>query len=168
MRFIHPLSKYADFLTRLRPYLPRLSLGVVLSVLQAGILLTVPVLLRHAMEDGFATDGADIRVIVRSALLLIGVYVCYLATALWGRHTTLAAVKRGVAELRSGLLRSLLRSSRASLGRHDTSVLQAALVHDTERVDRLGNAVVSKLLPSLLAVVGGDGCSCLLESYSPS
>ncbi|MFP4485165.1 MAG: ABC transporter ATP-binding protein [Spirochaetaceae bacterium] len=151
-------------LARLRPYLPRLFLGVVLSVLQAGILLTVPLLLGHAMEDGFGSDGANIEVIVRSAVLLVGVYMCYLGTALWGRHVTLTSVKRGVAELRSALLRSLLRSSRASVGRHDTSVLQTVLVHDTERVDRLGNAVVSKLLPSLLAV---GGVTVVLAFLSP-
>jgi len=33
-------------------------------------------------------------------------------------------------------------------------VLQAVLVHDTERVDRLGNAAVSMLLPSSLIVAG--------------
>ena len=145
---------YRRLLAFLRPYLPRLALGVVLAVAQAVVLLAIPLLIQWVMDDGFAAGGADLGLILSAGALLVGVYLVYLGIALWGRHVTLGSVKRGVEEIRSRLLVEIVGSSRASVGRHDTSVLQAILVHDTERVDRLGNAVVSMLLPSSLVVVG--------------
>jgi ATP-binding cassette subfamily B protein len=77
--------------------------------------------------------------------------VIYTFFALWVRSVTLATTKIVVSNIRYDLISHLYTLSRSFYGDGDRGALHTTIVQDTERLDMMSNAIVTKMLPSLLA-----------------
>jgi ATP-binding cassette subfamily B protein len=73
---------------------------------------------------------------------------------------TLTTTKIVVANIRYDLLSHLYALSRSFYGDGDRGALHATIVQNTERLDMMSNAIVTKMLPSLLA--GGSLSAVLI------
>jgi len=92
----------------------------------------------------------------------ITIAVCqtlYTLFVLWVRSVTLRTTKVAVARIRFDLLSRLYVLSRTFYSDGDRGGLHTVIVQDTERVDVMSNAIVSRVLPSLLAAIA---LSCVL------
>ena len=69
------------------------------------------------------------------------------------RRTIVRIIKAAIADLRHDLVVAMYGVSRQFHGRADTSDLHTRIVQDSERLDNLGNAVFSAILPALLSAI---------------
>jgi ATP-binding cassette subfamily B protein len=77
----------------------------------------------------------------------------YTVFVLWVRRITLRTTKIAVGSIRYDLVSRLYAFSRSFYSGIERGGLHNTIVQDTERVDMMSNAIVSRLLPSLLAGV---------------
>ena len=126
-----------------------LVLTVLLSAVQFVFVLPTIYLVRHVFD--VVIPRGDLRGVFWDGAAIVAFQIVYTVFALWVRNITLRTTKIAVARIRYDLLSRLYRLSRSFYSDTDHGGLHNTIVQETERVDMMSNAIVSRLLPSLLA-----------------
>jgi len=126
-----------------------LVLTVLLSAVQFVFVLPTIYLVRHVFD--VVIPRGDLRGVFWDGAAIAAFQIVYTVFALWVRNITLRTTKIAVARIRYDLLSRLYRLSRSFYSDTDHGGLHNTIVQETERVDMMSNAIVSRLLPSLLA-----------------
>jgi ABC-type multidrug transport system fused ATPase/permease subunit len=122
--------------------------SVVITFVQALLLVAGGLLVRRAFDVLIADDRTDELVAVGAALF--GLAALSTALGLWTRHLVLAATKSAVRRLRVALAERVGSLPAAWFDRHETAQVHSTIVQDTERVDVMSNALAGQLVPAAL------------------
>lgn len=140
------------YIARYRPYRKRLVAGMALSILQALVLVPLPLLVAFAIDDAIPQDRLGllgVLVGIMAALAALGVVVEVGAQAV-----TLGVTKRVIKKLRGDLMGRMFSYPKRTHDKLQVTNLHDKIVNDTERVDFMASAVLSDMLPSAILVVG--------------
>lgn len=126
-----------------------LVITVLLCAIQFVFVLPTIYLVRHVFD--VVIPRGDLRGVLWDGLAIIVCQTLYTAFALWVRSITLRTTKIAVGSIRYDLISRLYALSRTFYSDTDRGGLHTVIVQDTERVDMMSNAIVSRMLPSMLA-----------------
>ncbi len=127
-----------------------LLLGAVAAA-QSLLLLPVVLLIRHAVD--VAMPAGNIGLLVGIGAAIFGIRFLNGGISLWLRVAHVRVIKAAILRLREDLLARLYRLSRAAYGRLDWNTTHARIVVDTDRLDNMSHAMVSRMLPALFSAV---------------
>ena len=130
----------------------KLLVSVVGTIAQSLLMLPVLWLVRRAFD--VVIPAGDLRTL---ALTGAGIFMIRLAGSLLSlalRRQMLLIVKGAVAALRVDLITALLHLSREQADRLSIPQAHTRVVQETERIDRVATAILSGLVPSLVAALG--------------
>ncbi len=118
------------------------------AVSSAQSLIIVPTLLlvRYAFDEAIPQKNIHLLVLIG-----IGIFIFRLtnsAISLWIRSINIEIIQTAIYKLREDLLNTVYLYSRSVYTSLDLKTTQARMVQDTARLNRMSNALVSKLLPS--------------------
>ncbi|MCC7391496.1 ABC transporter ATP-binding protein [Candidatus Sumerlaeota bacterium] len=132
----------------------RIASGVLISLVQAIIVIPIPLILRHVIDVSIpARDTADLaKCIVLAAIL----YAANAGMSYSAMSLTLRATKRVTEKLRARLCMQLQQISLRFYDKEKASELHSSVVLDTERIDIMGNAIISHLMTSLVMFLLGS------------
>ncbi len=122
--------------------------SVILSVIQAALLIPIALTVQTLFDR--VLPEQDVRGLVFGAILIPALFAANGAVALLTRHMNLRAVKTAVGNLRTDLLKKAICRTRERYSQLDAAATHDHIVQDTERVDRLANAVLSQFLPAVI------------------
>jgi ABC-type multidrug transport system fused ATPase/permease subunit len=123
----------------------RVLASIVLAAGQALLVLPLALLVRLAFDT--LIPARDFGMLFAAGAGILIVSLANNSLTLWTRHMTLDVTKRAIAALRMELLDRCYALSRHFHTHADRGRLQSLLMHDTERVDVMSNAVVTAFLP---------------------
>jgi ATP-binding cassette subfamily B protein len=114
-------------------------------------LLALPVLWLIKYAFDVVIPAGQVYPLLLIGLGVIGIRFVTSALTLMLRSHVLRTTKEAVTELRSDLLASMYRRSRAFLGESDPALVQTRIVQDSERVDLFSNTLIYGMLPAAFA-----------------
>ncbi len=126
-----------------------LVLTILLCAVQSVFVLPTIYLVRHVFD--VVIPGGDLRGVFWDGVAIVVCQTVYTFFVLWVRRITLRTTKIAVGGIRYDLVSRLYALSRSFFSDVDRGGLHNTIVQDTERVDMMSNAIVSRMLPSLLA-----------------
>jgi len=126
-----------------------LVVTVLLCSVQSLFALPTIFLVRHVFD--VVIPKGDLRGVFWDGVAIAVFQTIYTLFALWVRKLILETTKIAVANLRYDLISRLYSFSRSFYSDTDRGGLHNTIVQDTERVDVMSNAIVSRIVPSLLA-----------------
>jgi ATP-binding cassette subfamily B protein len=135
-------------------YRPHWRSALIYGVVSSGqslIFLPTLWLVRTAFDVAIPRGDARLLLIIGAGLL--GLRVANGAIGLAMRAIAVRIVKDATFRMRSNLMTSLYGLSRLYFVQADADRLQTRIVQDTERADTMANAVLSAVLPAVLAGV---------------
>jgi ABC-type multidrug transport system fused ATPase/permease subunit len=132
-----------------------LFVTVLLCAMQFVFVLPTIYLVRHVFD--VVIPRGDLRGVFWDGITIAVCQTLYTLFVLWVCSVTLRTTKVAVARIRLDLLSRLYVLSRTFYSDGDRGGLHTVIVQDTERVDVMSNAIVSRVLPSLLAAIALSG-----------
>ena len=142
-------------LAYVRPYASSLVLGMLTTLLSAGLSLVFPKLFGNLIDASFLKSGADTGPLDRIVLLLLGVFtVVALFTALQTFLIGRVGV-RVVADLRRAVFSHLLGLSPRFFAERRTGELTSRLTSDVSTVQAVVSNVLAQLLSQIVTLIGG-------------
>jgi ATP-binding cassette subfamily B protein len=126
-----------------------LVLTILLCAVQFVFVLPTIYLVRHVFD--VVIPNGDLRGVFWDGVAIVVCQTIYTFFVLWVRRITLRTTKIAVGGIRYDLVSRLYALSRTFFSDVDRGGLHNTIVQDTERVDMMSNAIVSRMLPSLLA-----------------
>jgi ATP-binding cassette, subfamily B, bacterial len=123
-----------------------LAVGIAASALQSLALLPVAWLVRQLSDH--ILPARDTRGLLLAALALCACIAFEFGLKLLGSFVNLRMTKRVISRMRCEILARLSQFPRAFHDQSDIARLHDLVVHDTERLDVLVNALLSQLLPA--------------------
>lgn len=138
------MNVYKRLLVFVRPYFPRLFLGVICMIIAAAAYILVPWLIKNVVDKVLADkDMATLNLIVGGILLLFMVR----GIAVYGQTYTMAFIgQRVIIDIREHLYRHLQRLSLSYFDRRKTGVIMSNLTND---VNALQAAIVDNLVTAV-------------------
>ena len=128
------------------------ALVITLALVELAAVIPVPILVRSLFDQ--AVHRGSARDVISIVLSLAALRLLATAASLTNRRRCLEITKDAIQRLRRTLYEKLYSLSYGRLKQRDVSELHTLVVEDTERVDVMSNALISLLLPSILAAVG--------------
>jgi len=128
-----------------------LILSVIASIMQALILLSIALLVRHVFDDLIPAGNFHLLALVGTGIVFL--YLINGGITLWTRHVILKTTKAAIQRFRGEILGKFYAFSRSYYSEADRSKLHTIMVQDTERLDIMSNAVIAQLIPALLISV---------------
>jgi ATP-binding cassette subfamily B protein len=126
-----------------------LVLTIVLCAVQFVFVLPTIYLVQHVFD--VVIPRGDLRGVFWDGVAIVACQTVYTFFVLSVRRITLRTTKIAVGGIRYDLVSRLYALSRTFFSDVDRGGLHNTIVQDTERVDMMSNAIVSRMLPSLLA-----------------
>jgi ATP-binding cassette subfamily B protein len=126
-----------------------LIITILLCAVQFVFVLPTIYLVRHVFD--VVIPRGDLRGVFWDGVTIVACQTTYTVFVLWVRRVTLRTTKIAVGNIRYDLVSRLYALSRTFFSDTDRGGLHNTIVQDTERVDMMSNAIVSRMLPSLLA-----------------
>jgi len=121
-------------------------------VLQSALALPVAWLVKYTFDSAILENQATF--IILAGLGVAGLQIFGNVLLLCARSGMVKLNKTATASMREDILRSLYRLSRAFYAETDWSKLQTNVMLEMERVDRLGELVLSQLFPAAITILG--------------
>lgn len=138
-----------------RPYLPLFIVGVMATLLSAGLSLVFPALFGQLIDASFLKVGAtNTDQLDQTVLLLLGVFACM---ALFSALQSFLLAKVGnsvVADLRRAVFAHLLTLSPSFFGRNKTGDLTSRLTSDVSTVQAMTSTTLAQLLSQGFSLIG--------------
>jgi ABC-type multidrug transport system fused ATPase/permease subunit len=125
-----------------------LALSVATAIAQSLMLVPIGLLVGRAFDQAIPND--DTTELVLIGVAVVGLYFASVALGLWARHTVLRVTKAAITNLREQLIAKLLALPRAWFDEREAATLHSTVVQDSERLDRMGNALAAQLLPGVV------------------
>lgn len=139
-------SFWRRYLSLYRGSRMKLLVCVLVSPLQSLLLLPIAYAVRYVFD--VVIPHADFSRLTVAAGGIAGVLLANSCVTLWTRRISLRITKTATMNVRDSLMDKCLRLSRAQYSQAERSHWQATIVHDSERVDAMNNAIMVQLLPA--------------------
>ena len=141
--------QYAQFYRGSRRALVVSSL---VSISQVLLLVPIPLLVRKAFDE--AIPSGQVRPLVVLGLLMLVLQLASAGSSLWTRNVILRTTKTAIQRLREEALHKLYILPRSVFSSCDQGELHDRVVHETERVDIMTNALLSEFAPAAVLSLG--------------
>ena len=141
--------RYCDYFIGLRT---QVAFGALLSFAAGALLTPLPLVIREAFDTTIPAGGTS--QVLRIGIALVALQTLSGACTLWARATLLRATKRAVGAMRHEAIARLYERSRSYYSARPASTLHDIVVHGTERVDIMTNALLADLLPASALSLG--------------
>jgi len=152
------VRRMLDFL---RPYFKHLSAAAILMLVESGLTLLTPLLLKNAIDNHITTgDLAGLgRIVAAIAACFVGLFA---ATA--GERYLLGWVgQRVLANMRGLLFRHLQRLSKGYFDRHIVGVTVSRVINDVAEINELLSQGLITLVGDVIVLIGIVGVMIALE-----
>ena len=126
---------------------PALALYSGIAAGQSLLILAILYLIRYAFD--VAIPSRDVALLVWIGVGIAAVQLLNSGISLWLRAANLRIIKPAVTAMRAALVERLYDLPASWHARADQEELLVQLVQDTERVDAMSNALVSRVMPAL-------------------
>lgn len=133
------------------PHRRLLAGTLVVSILQAAVLLPVALIVRHVFDT--SVPRGDVAGVVWYGAAVMVLYLASSVLALWTRYAVLKITKGAVADLRYRLVERVVSFPKAYFDKTRTSSLHTSIVWDSERFDLMTTALI-QLLPAVMVSLG--------------
>lgn len=130
---------------------PQVALYAVIASAQSLLVLPVLYLIRYSFDE--AIPNGDIVLLAWAGAGIVLTRLFHSGISLLSREYILRIMKGAIFEMRQDLVAKLYQLSREYYGRADADRIHARLVQDTERVDQMSDALMSRVIPSLITCV---------------
>jgi ATP-binding cassette subfamily B protein len=141
---------FSSFLVLFRQRRGAAALGMLLAPVQPLLLLPVPLLINQAF--GRAIPAQDIGGLLTAGGMIILLAAVGTGVALWSRRIILSVTKKAISQVRKNLFRQLYTMPLGRFNSADHIRFHTLVVHGSERLDVMSNALVSHVLPGIFAV----------------
>jgi len=118
------------------------------AIVQALLGLPISLLLRRLFDQDFSQSMASTA---GAASAILALYLGGDALQLWQTDRVMRVTKACIVELREHLLEAMYRMPRVHDRASEVGRIQAALVHEVERVDALGSGILARIVPACLS-----------------
>ncbi|UXX80819.1 ABC transporter ATP-binding protein/permease [Reichenbachiella carrageenanivorans] len=125
-----------------------------LAIVQSFALIPSTYFVQQIFDIGLPTK--DLRLILIYSCLVVLLIILNQALWLWGRKLILKITKEVIETIRITLVDGLLHTAYAPFQSFSKNELHNQIVNDSERIDRMSNALVAIFIPSIIS------CLCLL------
>jgi ATP-binding cassette subfamily B protein len=125
----------------------RLALSALVSGAQSLVIVPTLLLIRYAFD--VAIPQKNIRLLVLIGIGIFAFRFMNSAVSLWIKSVNISVIKAAIFNLREDLLNRIYGFSRAVHTRLDQKTMHARIVQDTERLNNMSNALISRLIPAL-------------------
>jgi len=131
-----------------------LLLSLLASVAQSLIVMQIAALIRYVFD--VVIPSGDSTLLITAGLGLVAMHLADIGATLWIGHVVVRSTGNAIQRFRDELLKRLFSFSRSYYTEVDRGALHSKIVHDTLRLERMGNSLAAKVLPALLtgAVLG--------------
>lgn len=130
---------------------PQVFLYAIVASAQSILILPVLYLIRFSFDE--AIPNGEILLLAYAGAGIVVTRLFHSGISLLSRNYILRIMKGAVFEMRQDLVAKLYGLSQEYFGRADADRIHARLVQDTERVDQMSDALMSRVLPSLITCV---------------
>ena len=145
-------SHRRTYLARLRPFRVHVGGTIALSIVQAALLLPIPLLLGKAIDG--ALPDEDTGQIVLIAGIMAGLAVVSVFASICARIVDLRVTMEVARRLRHDVAARLLELPRSHYDTSTATDLHDTVVTDTHRVQTMTSVIVTSLLPSAILSIG--------------
>jgi ATP-binding cassette, subfamily B, bacterial len=126
-----------------------LVVTVLLCAVQFVFVLPTIYLVQHVFD--VVIPRGDLRGVFWDGVTIVLCQTLNTVFVLWARQVSLRSTKIAVGNIRYDVISRLCKLSRSFYSDIERGGLHNIIVQDTERVDTMSNAIVSRMLPSVLA-----------------
>lgn len=130
---------------------PQVAFYAVVASAQSLLVLPVLYLIRYSFDDAIPNNEIALLAWAGAGIVLTRLF--HSGISLWSRNYILGVMKNATLDMRQDLVGKLYELSRDYYGRADADRIHARLVQDTERVDNMSDALMSRVMPSLITCV---------------
>ena len=123
----------------------------IVAAAQSLLLLPILLLVRYAVDQAIPHRHLGLLVAIGAGIFVLRAIGS--AITLWLRARYIRQIKEAILRLREDLLRRLYALSRSVYTQLDLDTTHARIVLDTDRLDNMSHAVVSRVMPALFSVV---------------
>lgn len=129
----------------------RVAAGIMLGVLQALSVVPAAWLLKEILDNSLHPEGGAGLLV--PGLALIALALMSAALGFGGRALTVGAIKAGITDLRTRLLKKIYALPRAYHDATETAPFHDLVVHDCERGESMLSALGAQVIPNALAAL---------------
>lgn len=129
-----------------------LIISSLVSISQVLVLVPIPLLVRKAFDE--AIPSGKVGALVVLGLLMLVLQVVSAASSLWTRNVILRTTKAAIQRVREEALHKLYTLPRSVFSSCDQGELHDRVVHETERIDIMTNALLSEFAPAAVLSLG--------------
>ncbi len=145
-------QQWRGFLARFRPYRARMGAAVLLAVVQAGLLIPIPILVGRSIDE--ALPAEDEQELVLIALAMAGLAALSVVAQLGARWIDLRVTLRVIRQLRADVYARLVELPKSKYDNTPITDLHDTIVQDALRVQTMASVVVTTMLPTTVLSVG--------------
>lgn len=142
---------WAYFWKYYRSRRPQVFLYAIIASAQSVLVLPVLYLIRYSFDE--AIPNGEILLLTYAGAGIVVTRLLHSGISLLSRNYILRIMKGAVFEMRQDLVAKLYGLSHEYFGRADADRIHARLVQDTERVDQMSDALMSRVVPSVITCV---------------
>ncbi len=126
-------------------------MGTILALINIVILLLIPYVFKITIDS--VLPRQDWRALIMAGLAIIVLHLSATILVLLSRRLTLHATKEVISRLRNDLIKRLLYGSLEQYKKMNRGLVYSRIIHDTEGVDIMLNALATNLIPAALASI---------------
>jgi ATP-binding cassette, subfamily B, bacterial len=145
-------SHRRTYLARLRPFRVHVGGTIALSIVQAALLLPIPLLLGKAIDGALPDEDTGQMVLI--AAVMAGLSVVSVIASICARIIVLRVTMEVARRLRHDVAARLLELPRSHYDTSTATDLHDTVVNDTHRVQIMTSVIVTQLLPSAILSIG--------------
>lgn len=145
------LAAWRSYGSRWRGSEASIAACCVLAVSQFALVVPTLFIVRFIFDT--AVPARDVTLLLYAGLAMAGLSLAHGAVTLVLRRLALSVTKRVIRDIRADLIEKLYTLSRSYLSQTESSLLHTRIVHDSERVDVMTNALISELLPAAVSAM---------------
>ncbi len=133
----------------------RITISLMLSVINSLILLPVGFIIQYVFEHAFIQ--ADSKLLLKGIAGIFGLLLINTSIILLNRHVTLSVIKSFIFDLRTKVIHRILFLHSSYFLNENLDDIQVKVVQDTERVDNMLAAFLTQLLPGFFVFISLSG-----------
>jgi ABC-type multidrug transport system fused ATPase/permease subunit len=147
-----PRSRLRRYLHRFREFRGRVAAALLLSIVQAALLIPIPILIGRSI-DGALPDGDSGQLVVIAAVMS-GLAILSVAAQLWARRIDLSVTLHVIRHLRRDVYAKLIDLPKTTYDTTPVAHLHDTVVQDALRVQTMTSVIVTTMLPNVVLTFG--------------
>ena len=144
-------KEWKYYLGRYKNSYSGIILSTIVSVGLTGFVLPTIYIVKYVFDELLPSENYDILIWLGLALVVINL-IGYGFTV-YANHLALKTTKQVITEIRADLLDSCFRMARKHFTSLDLGKMHTSIVHDTQRLDVMSNALISQVVPHTVIVL---------------